>query len=113
MTDPRVERIALNESAFRGLNESLEANVHRGKQEGRLAGFVCECGDSECEEIVHVELSAYEEIRQDSQLFIVVPGHELADVEDVVDGEGGHYLVVRKHDAVADLVEETGPRTGS
>jgi len=113
MSDQRANRIALNESAFRELNESLEANVHRGKQEGRLAGFVCECGDGDCEEIVQLELSAYEAIRQGSQLFFLVPGHELPDVEDVVDGEGGHYLVVRKHEAVAGLVEDTDPRTGS
>jgi len=113
MSDTRANRIALNESAFRELNETLEANVHRGKQEGRLAGFVCECGDGDCEAIVHVELSAYEAIRQDSQLFFVVPGHEISEVEDVVDGEADHYRVVRKHEAVAGLVDETDPRTGS
>jgi hypothetical protein len=113
MSDQRANRIALNESAFRELNESLEANVHRSRANGRLAGFVCECGDGDCEAIVQLDLSAYEAIRRDSQLFFVVPGHEIPDVEDVVDDGDGHYLVVRKHVDVAGLVDDTDPRTGA
>ena len=32
MASRRVDRIARNESAFRALNESLEASVHRGRR---------------------------------------------------------------------------------
>jgi len=113
MSDQRAERIALNESAFRDLNESLEANVHRGRDEGSYAGFVCECGDGDCESIVQLELSAYEAIRRDSQLFFVVPGHEIEDVEDVVESAATHYRVVRKHATVAHIVDETDPRKPS
>ena len=104
------ERIARNESAFRALNESLESSVHRGDgPAGHLAGFVCECGDPECEATIRLELSAYESIRQDAQLFFLVPGHEEPAAEDIVD-EGAGYLVVRKHEDVADIVEQSDPR---
>jgi hypothetical protein len=105
MATDRHERIARNESAFRKLNESLQDSVHRTRTDEDLAGFVCECGDSECEEIVRLRLSAFEEIRQDSQLFFVVPGHEIPDAEDVVDDRDG-YLVVRKHEDVAEMAEQ-------
>jgi len=105
MATARKERIARNESAFRKLNERLEANVHRGRTEPEYAGFVCECGDGDCDTTVRVPLAAYEAVRQDDRNFIVVPGHELGDTEDVVD-DGDGYLVVRKHDDVAEIVDE-------
>ena len=110
MTSERRERIALNESAFRELNERLEANVHRGGTEPEFAGFLCECGDGECDTTVRMALPDYEKVRADSMLFFVVPGHEASDTEDIVeDGDG--YLVVRKHEDVADIVDSTDPRS--
>ena len=111
MPDSRTASIAYNESAFRDLNESLEANVHRMGREPDYAGFVCECGEQECETTLRVALEDYEAIRSDSMLFFVAPGHEAPDVEDVVDQRDG-YLVVRKHEPAAEIVEQTNPRTG-
>jgi hypothetical protein len=105
MVSARKERIARNESAFRELNERLEANVHRGRTEPDYAGFVCECGDGDCDMTVRVPLRAYEEVRKDSRQFIVVRGHELVDSEDVID-EGDGYLIVRKHEDVAEIVDD-------
>jgi len=112
MASQRKERIARNESAFRALNESLEASVHRGRPAEDFAGFVCECGDTDCDATVRLDLPTYESIRQDAQLFVILPGHDVPDVEDVVDGSGG-YVVVRKHEDAADVVEQTDPRRGS
>jgi hypothetical protein len=105
----RKEQIARNESAFRALNESLGASVHRDRAAGDFAGFVCECGDPDCDTTVRLEMPAYESIRQDSQLFFAVPGHEAPGAEDVVDRRDG-YVVVRKHEDVADIVARTDPR---
>ena len=109
MAPDRKERIARNESSFRELNESLETNVHRGGSEPDYAGFVCECGDEDCDTTVRIALPAYEAIRRDSMLFFVVPGHEEPDAEDVVD-EGDGYVIVRKHEDVAEIAESTDPR---
>ena len=109
MAPTRHDRIARNENAFRSLNESLERSVHRRRRDEDLGGFVCECGEGECEDIVRLPLAAYEEIRQDSQLFFVVPGHEVPDAEDVV-RRGDGYLVVRKHADVADITAQGDPR---
>jgi hypothetical protein len=109
MPDRRTERIARNESAFRALNESLEASVHRGRPEDDFAGFVCECGDPTCDTTVRVTLATYESIRQDSMRFLIVPGHEAPGVEDVV-GDGDGYVVVRKCEEAAEIVKGTDPR---
>src|SRR5688500_9012998 len=102
MADRRKEQIAYNEAAFRKLNESLESNVHRGRPEEDFAGFVCECGDGDCDAIVQLDLATYERIRADPMLFFAVSGHQAEDAEDVVD-DHGHYIVVRKHDDVSEI----------
>jgi hypothetical protein len=103
MPSDRKERIARNEAAFRELNESLDTNVHRRRNEPGYAGFVCECGNDDCETTVRLALDDYAEIRADARLFFLVPGHEAPDTEDVVEQNDG-YLVVRKHDDVAGIV---------
>jgi hypothetical protein len=109
MATGREQRIAHNEASFRELNQSLEANVHRGRTEPDFAGFVCECGDGDCDTTVRVPLDSYAAVRADDKLFFVVPGHEIPDTEDIVDqGEG--YLVVRKHDDVSDIVGDNAGR---
>jgi hypothetical protein len=110
MAPPRKERIAHNENAFRQLNESLEASVHRRRGVADLGGFVCECGNGDCDDIVRLSLSAYEEIRQDSRLFFVEPGHDAPEAEDVV-RKGDGYWVVRKHVDVAAITDQADPRT--
>jgi hypothetical protein len=112
MAPARKERIAHNENAFRELNERIEDNVHRRRTDADLGGFVCECGDGDCEEIVRLPLMAYEEIRDDSRLFFVVPDHEMPEAEDVV-RRGDGYFVVRKHVDVAEITEEGDPREPS
>ena len=112
MPQPRDERLARNEASFRALNEAIETKVHAklSGPQSSLAGFVCECGDPECADIVRISLAGYEKVRQDSCLFLIRPGHEILQVEDVVQREEG-YFVVRKHDNVADILRETDPRT--
>jgi hypothetical protein len=70
---------------------------------------VCECGDPECDTTVRVTLPSYESVRRDSMLFLIAPGHQAADVEDVVDNGDG-YLVVRKHEDTRAIVESTDRR---
>ena len=112
MSHSREERLARNEASFRSLNEALGASVHArlSGTESALPGFVCECGNSECVDIVQVELPVYEEVRRDPCLFLVHPGHEALDVEDVVRRES-RYVIVRKHEDVADVVRATDPRS--
>ncbi len=109
MATDRKERIARNEAAFRELNDTLESSVHRGTTEPDFAGFVCECGDGDCDTTIRVALDSYRAARQEDRKFIVVPGHQVPDTEDVVD-EGYGYLIVRKHEDVADIVEGDGGR---
>ena len=72
-------------------------------------GFVCECGQLECSRLIELTTPEYERVRSDSCQFVVIKGHEIPWVENIVD-QNDRYAVIRKFDDVAELVLETDPR---
>ena len=105
----REERIGKNEALFREVNERVR-DVNREFGDFPDAEFVCECGDRECTERVRMPLHEYEAVRKSPTYFLVKPGHEIPDVETVVEDHEG-YAVVAKHTAAADIAVETDPRS--
>jgi len=105
----RQRRIAENESRFRDVNERLEADLKRIPDDGTAADFVCECGSADCALPIPLTLAEYERVRGDALLFVVVPGHQIEDAEDVV-GTTERYVVVRKRAETAPVVEATNRR---
>jgi hypothetical protein len=101
----RLERIADTEGMGRLTNEHIVASADTD----RTAPLRCECGDDVCHERLMVERGVYERIRQDSMLFIIRPGHEIPDAEDVVEAADG-YEVVRKREDMRAVVERSDPR---
>ena len=110
MLDARARRIADNESRFRDINERLEADLRRLPVDGDPVEFVCECGHSDCTASVSLTVDEYERVRQDPATFAMLPGHEIPDVEDVVERHE-RYLVARKKPEAWPVVEETDRRT--
>ena len=108
MASDRAERIAENESLFRVANERMASWEERERDEARELYF-CECGRSECREKVELTKRDYESIRSDSLSFFVVPGHELPDVETVIDASDDR-VVIRKDPDVAEQVRASDPR---
>jgi len=51
----------------------------------------------------------YETVRADAMHFAVVPGHEVPDVESVVERYDA-YVVIEKDEDVRDIAEATDPR---
>ena len=109
----REDRIAQNEAVFRLMNErTLEVLDEMGApdDERRPLDIVCECGSAACTSTLSVTVDDYERARSDSRWFIVGRGHEIPDVETVID-ERDAYLLVEKlvgEDAVA---RATDPRS--
>jgi hypothetical protein len=94
--DEREQKIGENEALYRTVNERIESlNQAFGTLTNTMT-VVCECGDVTCAEQIEIEIAEYERIRSDPTLFIIVPGHEIADVEDVVE-EREAFHVVKKH----------------
>jgi hypothetical protein len=101
----RLERAAKNQSLFRQVNEGIEQLAAGGSSQT----FVCECMDAGCVERVSMTLGEYERIRADGNRFFVLAGHQVLDVEAVVE-TSNDYLVVSKRGTGGDVAHEFDPR---
>jgi hypothetical protein len=106
MPDEREERIARNEAVFRTVNEGIRSG---NEGAGGPTAYLCECGVLGCNLLIELRAEEYEAVRADPSRFALVPGHEIPDVEDVVERHDG-YLVVRKKPETRPIAEQTDPR---
>jgi hypothetical protein len=107
----RAERAAQNEIRFRDINEGLRRDLEKLPTQPESVPFVCECGLSACAGVVHMSIPEYEQVRASSRRFVVLPGHDLRDVEVVVERRD-RYTIVEKKPDVGSLVDATDPRHG-
>src|SRR3712207_5152857 len=107
----RNQRIAEIEALFRAGNDRMAGWAERQEQidRGEALRFFCECGLLRCRKQVQITAPEYEAVRADARRFVVAPGHERLEVEDVVERRDG-YVVVQKHEDVRDLVERLSLR---
>ena len=106
----RALRIGENEALFRSVNEQVRGISTAWAVSDDTISVVCECGTASCVEQIQLHLAEYERIRGDGALFVVRPGHEYADVEDVV-VRTDRYSTVRKHPGLPEeYAEATDPR---
>lgn len=102
------ERLALNEALFRTANERAAAWEERQDNDD-VEPYHCECGDLECRQKVSLRRSDYERIRSDPCHFFVAPGHEIPDVESVIETHED-WVLIEKDPEVRDIVEVTDQR---
>lgn len=85
-----------NELLFRAVNEKLRAlNVEFEGFANETAVFVCECNRIECMAQIELKVDAFDAVCEQPLRFVLVPGHELPEVEVVVD-RNGTYVVIEK-----------------
>jgi hypothetical protein len=108
--ESRDARLGRNEALFRSVNERLERLNEAFSTVTERFEIVCECAKTDCGQRIPIPVEAYECARDDPSLFLLVPGHEDANVEEVVERHET-YHVVRKHDgAPREAAEEMDPR---
>lgn len=103
--DLRRERAAKNENLFREVNERIEDLAASAS----YTQFICECFDDACDQRVAMTVQEYEHIRSEGSQFFVLPGHNVQDVDEVVEAND-RYLIVRKIGAGAEVAERLNPR---
>ena len=106
--DWRAQRLARNEVRFREINERLASDLVQLRIPG-LQQFVCECGDSDCAELVLLTLDEYERVRTDPRWFAVVPGHVFPAVEKVLERHD-RFELLEKFGATAQLATDADTR---
>jgi hypothetical protein len=107
MTDERAERLARNEAVFRAANERM-ADWDEAHEADSTELYFCECADPSCREKVKLTKADYERVRADSRHFFIVAGHEVPDIETVVERHEG-WSMIRKDPEVAHIVEGDDP----
>ena len=106
--DERLERQAKNEALLRQVNEQIAV---LGQGAGGWADseqqfdFQCECGrlDS-CDARVVMTIEAYAAVHGQRDRFVLVPGHETPELEDVVEVHE-RYVIVDKREPYEPFVE--------
>ena len=104
--DERAERIGRNEDLFRKVNDQIEGvNETFGTITGTMT-VLCECGSMDCIEQIELTVDEYRELRSDPIHFAVKPGHEIADVERIVERRPGYHVVAKAEGAPARLARD-------
>jgi len=99
------QRAARNQSLFREVNERIEDLAATAS----FSTFICECMDETCDAGVSLTIEEYEHIRSESNSFLVLPGHQVPAVEDVIEAND-RFVVVAKIGAGVLVAEELDPR---
>lgn len=106
--EPRwKQRITNAEINGRRVNEAIE----RGGGEGGSAVFVCECGHLGCTSTLELTIADYEEVRTNFDRFFVVPGHEITEVDQVVERHSDHLVVIKPDEGAQESAREADERT--
>ena len=110
MDNERARRIGVNEAMFRDVNERIEDLAGTFGLQERPLELICECGDVSCAQQIRMTVAEYEALRKDPTLFAVYPGHEIPDVEGIVERRDG-FDVIRKYEGEpARIARETHSR---
>jgi hypothetical protein len=96
----RESRLARNEALFREVNERIAELTNPGITD--QLQIVCECANPGCQEVIRLRLEEYEQVREHPRRFLVVSGHTVPDIEDLIESRNG-YDIVEKH---ADVMAE-------
>lgn len=106
----REERLGLNESAHRAVNEAREPDDARSA--GATFRAVCECAQPDCDRTFEVTLAEYEAVRNDPRRFMVVVEHVAPEEEDIVERMEVFVVVLKQEGTAAgDSAIEQDPRT--
>jgi hypothetical protein len=85
------QRLKHNEAVFRTVNDEIDELGEGGSRSSRA--FVCECADPNCSETIQLTHAEYARIRSEPRHYILVPGHEIPEIEDVVEQAPDHIVV--------------------
>jgi hypothetical protein len=101
----RVTSVEIN---GRRVNEAIERGLRAGDDH---ATFVCECGRIGCAEKLELGLAEYELVREEFNRFLLVPGHEISGVDDVIERADGYFVAEKRGEESLEMVQRTDPRS--
>ena len=109
MTNEHKRRLAENEALFREVNERVNEQAEEHGEDGHVYAYFCECSRPDCVEQVRHTTAEYELIRADGARFILVAGHQIDEIEDVI-VRLNDSVVVEKQGVAGERAEALDPR---
>jgi hypothetical protein len=106
--DQRAREVGRHQALFREVNERIEELAETFDLKDELT-ILCECGSGQCDERIVLRKDEYEKLRRIPTHFAVRPGHEIPDVERVVERHDG-FVVVEKFGKSAKVAIRLDPR---
>jgi hypothetical protein len=103
-----AERASRNEEIFRDVNEKIEEGAERHGVASAVR-YHCECGNATCFETVELRPSEYERVASERYRFVIRPGHENDQIEQVVEHHEG-YLIVEKVGEAREQIDRDHPQ---
>ena len=112
MTMPRTARKARNMAVFRSVNEHIsDLAISRDDAPEQPQAFICECAQIGCTAAVLIPLAVYAQVRGDPTTFLVLPGHEDPEIEEVL-VRLHEYVIVRNRTGIpAEIARSTARAT--
>lgn len=107
--DAREQRLAQNETIFREINERVREVASTHGADAHPYSFFCECANSDCTLQVELSTAEYERVRAEGDRFFVAVGHELPEVEHVIERHGSWSVIEKKGEA-AEYARGLDPR---
>jgi hypothetical protein len=107
--DPRQQRLAQNEALFREINERVRELAAEHGDDDHVYDFYCECSNVDCTFRLSLRVAQYEAVRRHSNRFVVLPDHDMPEIEEVVE-RGDGWWVVEKGGEPAVLAAQLDPR---
>ena len=109
MIDSTSERrLAENEVFFRGPNQQIVEGLLDLQKKAKAEGysdllvdedypiqFYCECSDEKCRKRIELTSKQYSDLHQNSSQFMVLPGHNIPELERVMQSTD-RYMIVEK-----------------
>jgi hypothetical protein len=108
--EEEAREIGRRQSLLREVNERIDALAQGFGLEDELT-ILCECASDQCSERITMTEAEYKSLRRIPTHFAVLPGHEIPEVERIVE-KNGRYVVVEKFGESAIAAIKLDPRRG-
>ena len=101
----REVRAAQNQMLFRTVNARIRELGEKIFDAASELDFACECENADCVKTISMPVAEFAAIEQLENQFVVLPGHEVPEVEDTVAERDG-FILVSKRGAGAEFDKE-------
>src|SRR3954447_4989010 len=100
-----ADRAAKNEELFRDVNRNI-ARLEERFGHTRTLELICECEGVGCHDGLEIDSAAYADARSSPLRFVVLPGHEDLQIEQVVLRTPNYFMVEKVGEAAREILDE-------